>query len=89
MHLDRQIEAQRRPESAWFISTTLAPTPAPADIGDAMAVVAQEKSPTFGYWHVWTDKNGISHQNRCELRDFELKRLSPPASHPHWDAERV
>jgi hypothetical protein len=46
-------------------------------------VIAQDKSPTVGYWHVWTDKNGISHQNRCELRDFELKSLSPPAS-PSW-----
>lgn len=27
-------------------------------------VIAQDKSPTVSYWHVWTDKNGISHQNR-------------------------
>src|SRR5271155_3466930 len=45
--------------------------------------IVQDKSPTVGYWHVWTDNNGISHKNRCELRVFELKTLSPPAS-PSW-----
>jgi hypothetical protein len=46
-------------------------------------VIAQDKPPTVGYWHVWSDKNGVSHQNRCELGDFELKSISPPAA-PSW-----
>jgi hypothetical protein len=39
--------------------------------------------PTITYWHVWTDQDGISHQSRCQLQDFILKSISPPAS-PQW-----
>lgn len=39
--------------------------------------------PTINYWHVWTDEDGISHQSRCQIQDFTLKSISPPAS-PQW-----
>ncbi|MGB7891075.1 MAG: cupin domain-containing protein [Microcoleus sp.] len=39
--------------------------------------------PTIDYWHVWTDEDGISHQSRCQIQDFTLKSISPPAS-PQW-----
>ena len=44
---------------------------------------AQADPPAVGYWHVWTDARGESHQSRCELRDFALKSMEPPAS-PQW-----
>ncbi len=31
--------------------------------------------PTVSYWHVWTDEEGISHQTRCELRDFQQESM--------------
>jgi len=39
--------------------------------------------PTIDYWHVWTDHDGISHQSRCQIQDFILKSMAPPAS-PQW-----
>lgn len=39
--------------------------------------------PKIEYWHVWTDQDGISHQSRCQVQDFTLKSISPPAS-PQW-----
>ena len=28
--------------------------------------------PRFHYWHLWVDENGVSHQTRCALTEFEL-----------------
>jgi hypothetical protein len=39
--------------------------------------------PTIDYWHAWTDQDGVSRQSRCQLQDFTLKSISPPAS-PQW-----
>lgn len=39
--------------------------------------------PTFSYWHIWTDNKGMSHQTKCELHNFVLKSINPPAS-PQW-----
>lgn len=33
--------------------------------------------PTMTYWHVFTDKDGVSHQDRCELSRFEFKGVNP------------
>jgi hypothetical protein len=33
------------------------------------------------YWHVWTDENGVSHQDRCELTtNFKLESISSGAA---------
>jgi hypothetical protein len=32
------------------------------------------------YWHVWTDENGVSHQDRCELSDFRFESISDGAA---------
>ncbi|MGB3199724.1 MAG: cupin domain-containing protein [Nodosilinea sp.] len=42
--------------------------------------------PTVPYWHVYTDENGVSHQRRCCLQDFNLSSIAPPAA-PQWMAE--
>ena len=39
--------------------------------------------PTIDYWHVWTDSEGVSHQSRCQIQNFILKSIAPPAS-PQW-----
>jgi hypothetical protein len=33
--------------------------------------------PMLAYWHLWTDAEGVSHQQRCELTAFELKGVGP------------
>jgi hypothetical protein len=29
------------------------------------------------YWHLWTDAEGISHQEQCTIQDFSLGELGP------------
>jgi len=55
--------------------TAAASTPTVPDAG--------KDNPTVPYWHVWTDENGVSHQNRCELSAFKLQSISEGAA-PSW-----
>lgn len=41
------------------------------------------KKPVIAYWHLWTDEAGVSHQQRCELTEFELKGVGP--ADPQWN----
>lgn len=45
---------------------------------------ADKKSPVFEYWHVWTDQQGISHQTRCRLINFEKESMGGDAA-PQWN----
>ncbi len=36
--------------------------------------------PSVQYWHVWTDENGVSRQDRCELSDFNFESISSGAA---------
>jgi predicted outer membrane protein len=49
----------------------------------AFGRAAGQDKPTVPYWHVWTDDNGVSHQNRCEFSAFKLQSISPGAA-PSW-----
>jgi hypothetical protein len=39
--------------------------------------------PSISYWHLWTDELGISHQQQCALKRFELKGVGNAA--PQWN----
>ncbi len=39
--------------------------------------------PTVSYWHLWTDEEGVSHQQQCTLSSFELKGVGGAA--PQWN----
>jgi len=39
--------------------------------------------PTIDYWHVWIDRDGVSHQSRRQIQDFALKGIAPDTS-PQW-----
>ncbi len=39
--------------------------------------------PSVGYWHLWADEHGVSHQQRCELTAFALKGVGP--ADPQWN----
>lgn len=41
------------------------------------------QKPSIGYWHLWTDEHGVSHQTRCELTEFDLKGVGP--ADPQWN----
>jgi hypothetical protein len=45
-------------------------------------------SPVVGYWHLWTDSGGVSHQTRCTMSEFELKSMNPPAA-PQWQGKKT
>src|SRR4029077_7409465 len=38
---------------------------------------------SFAYWHVWTNPQGVSHQKKCEIRNFVLESIEAPAA-PQW-----
>ena len=42
--------------------------------------------PMLAYWHLWTDAEGVSHQQRCELTAFELKGVGP--ADPQWNDQQ-
>lgn len=39
--------------------------------------------PRVEYWHLWTDRDGITHQSRCALTEFQLARIGEAA--PQWN----
>lgn len=39
--------------------------------------------PEIPYWHLWTDEDGVSHQTRCTLNEWELKGVGAAA--PQWN----
>ena len=45
------------------------------------------ESPRVGYWHLWTDEQGVSHQARCELTEWELKGVGGAA--PQWNDKQA
>ncbi len=51
--------------------------------GDASRLPDTGQSPRIGYWHLWTDEHGVSHQTRCELDRFDLKGIGNAA--PQWN----
>ena len=46
------------------------------------------RPPSVPYWHLWADADGISHQRRCTMSQFELKSIQPPAA-PQWQGQRI
>lgn len=44
------------------------------------------RAPRVSYWHIWTDKDGVSHQDRCALENFHWKGVGPAA--PQWNARQ-
>jgi hypothetical protein len=47
-----------------------------------------DQKPRIPYWHLWTDGDGVSHQTRCFMTEFELQSISQPAL-PQWQGRRI
>jgi hypothetical protein len=54
-----------------------------AQIPPSQANASDTSPPTFQYWHVWTDTNGVSRHTKCEMRNFVLQSMELPAA-PQW-----
>ena len=44
----------------------------------------QSPKPTMPYWHVYTDNDGVSRQQKFALEAFELKGIDPQTA-PQWN----
>ena len=42
--------------------------------------------PRIAYWHLWTDDSGVSHQTRCELTEWDAKRVGD--ADPQWNDQQ-
>ena len=45
--------------------------------------MSSDRQPSVSYWHLWTDADGISHQTRCSMTEFQKAAIQPQAS-PQW-----
>jgi hypothetical protein len=43
--------------------------------------------PRIEYWHLWTDDDGVSHQTRCALENFEFKGVGD--ADPQWNNKQI
>ncbi|QPC95392.1 cupin domain-containing protein (plasmid) [Mesorhizobium sp. INR15] len=44
--------------------------------------------PTVPYWHLWTDREGLSRLTRCLMESFQLRSMQPPAD-PQWQGDKT
>lgn len=44
----------------------------------------EQNRPQQGYWHVWTDEDGVSRQTYCKLSSFEKESMGGDAA-PQWN----
>ena len=49
--------------------------------------MSTDAKPVIHYWHLWTDTEGVSHQSRCALTEFEKSSIQPGAA-PQWIGSR-
>jgi len=57
-------------------------------MSDATRDETAPEKPRVPYWHLWTDAEGVSHQTRCALTDFDMKSMQPPAD-PQWQGTKT
>lgn len=48
----------------------------------------EDRKPQLAYWHLWTGEDGVSHQTRCLMTDFELQSITAPAQ-PQWQGPKT
>lgn len=46
-----------------------------------------QSPPKIGYWHLWSDTDGVSHQVHCELAHFELQGVGDAT--PQWNDKQA
>lgn len=50
--------------------------------------MSEKAMPSVPYWHLWTDKDGVSHQDKCSLSDFEFGSIGGGAD-PQWKGNKT
>lgn len=50
--------------------------------------MSSQPKPAVPYWHIWTDEEGVSHQKKCQLTEFELGSMGSGAD-PQWKGKKT
>ena len=50
--------------------------------------MTEDKKPSVAYWHLWTDSDGMSHQTRCTMSEFQLKAIGAGVK-PQWQGAKM
>ena len=50
--------------------------------------MSEKTKPTVPYWHLWTDQDGVSHQDKCAFTEFELGSIGGGAD-PQWKGDKT
>ncbi|MEO8746575.1 MAG: hypothetical protein ABI379_02815 [Rhodanobacter sp.] len=50
--------------------------------------MSEKSRPTVPYWHLWTDEDGVSHQNKCSFSEFALGSIGGGAD-PQWKGNKT
>ena len=50
--------------------------------------MSEKSKPNVPYWHLWTDKDGVSHQDKCSFSEFELGSIGGGAD-PQWKGNKT
>ena len=50
--------------------------------------MSTNEKPTLPYWHLWVDEQGVSHQTRCQMTEFEMKSISGGAA-AQWQGKKT
>lgn len=50
--------------------------------------MSTDAKPNVAYWHLWTDEQGVSHQTRCAMTEFEMKSIGGGTA-PQWQGHKT
>jgi hypothetical protein len=50
--------------------------------------MSADPKPTVPYWHLWVDEDGVTHQTRCTMSEFELKSIGGGAA-AQWQGQKT
>ena len=48
----------------------------------------KQAKPEVPYWHIWADEEGVSHQTRCRMTEFDLGSIGGGAA-PQWKGHKT
>lgn len=50
--------------------------------------MSSDNKPTVPYWHLWADEQGVSHQTRCAMTEFDMNSIGGGAA-PQWQGRKT
>lgn len=50
--------------------------------------MSDKPKPNVPYWQLWTDEDGVSHQDQCHMTEFDLASIGGGAD-PQWKGNKT